>query len=69
MVWAQDAFAGGEGGLKQRQGVGETVGVLVGAGEVVAAEEGVGVVEAQDPFASVGAGLEQGAGVGEPARR
>lgn len=37
VVGAEDAFAVGEGGLEQREGVGEPAGGLVGGGEVVAA--------------------------------
>ena len=48
MVGAQDAFAVGQVLFEQRDGLFESIRVLVGAGEVVADDEGVGVVGAQD---------------------
>ena len=51
MVGAQGAFAVGQVPLVQRNGLFESARVLVGAGEVVAGGEGVGVVGAQGAFA------------------
>ena len=44
MVGSEELLFGGEGFLEERDGVVESSCILVGAGEVVAAGEGVGVV-------------------------
>ena len=67
MVGAEDAGAVVEALLEQGDGRTETAGCLVGACEVVACGEGVGVVGAQDAGAVVEALLEQGDGRTESA--
>ena len=56
MVGAEDPLAVGEGLLVQGDGPVQLPGRLVGAGEVVAGGQGVGVVGAEDPL-PVGEGL------------
>ena len=67
MVGAQDAGAVFEGLLEQGDGLLEPARVLVGAGEVAACDEGVGVVGSQDAGAVFEGLLEQGDGLIEPA--
>ena len=67
MVGAQDVGAVFEGLFVQGDGLIEPACVLVGAGEVVACGEGVGVVGAQDVGAVLKVLLVQGDGLLEPA--
>ena len=66
MVGAQDPLAVGEGPLVQRDGLVQAPRRLIGAGEVVAGGQGIGVVGAQDPL-GVGEGALVAAGSPRPA--
>ena len=61
VVWAQDAFAGGQGLFVQGDRLIEAPRVPVGDGEVVPRLQDVGVVRAQDAFAGGQSLFVQGA--------
>ena len=63
MGLAQELLAVGEGALEQGDGLIQPPGVLVGAGEVVAGGQGVGVGLAQELLAVGEGALEQGDGL------
>ncbi len=63
---AEDLLVLGEGGLVQGDGPFQAPGCLVGAGEVVAAGQGVGVSVAEDLLVLGEGGLVQGDGTSQP---
>ena len=67
MVGSQEAGAVFEGLLEEGDGLLEPAGCLVGAGEVAACDEGVGVVGSQEAGAVFEGLLIQGDGLIEPA--